>query len=95
MFTKQPNSSGSITRAEGSDVVLTCEVSGAQNLAYKWKRVTESLPSSARSSNGGRNLTIYNIKKHDEGQYFCEVSNGGNKVSSMRVQVIIRSKLLI
>ena len=94
MFTKQPNSNGPIIRAEGSDVTLTCEATGVQSLMYEWKRVTKSLPSNVRSSRG-RNLTIHNIKKKDEGQYYCEVSNGENKVSSMTVQVTVKSKLLI
>ena len=91
----QPNSNVPVTRAEGSDVVLTCEATGAQNLTYDWKRVTKSLPSNIRRSNGGKTLTIPNIKKKDEGQYYCEVSHGGNNVSSMIVQVTVKSKLLI
>ena len=92
---KQPNSNVRVTRAEGSDVVLTCEATGAQNLMYDWKRMTKSLPSNVRRSNGRKTLTIPNIKKNDEGQYYCKVSHGGNNVSSMRVQVIVKSKLLI
>ena len=97
MFTKQPNSKGPITRAEGSDVVLGCEATGngVQNLMYEWKRVMKVLPSNVRRSNGGRNLTILSITKDDEGQYYCEVSHKGNKLSSMRVQVSVKSKLLI
>ena len=93
MFTKQPNSSGPITRAEGSEVTLTCEATGA--LVYNWQKVSGSLPSNVRRSNEGRNLIIPNIKLNDEGQYYCEVSNGENKVSSMRVQVTVKGKLLI
>ena len=74
-------------------MTLTCEATGAQNLMYYWKRVSESLPSNVRS-NGGKTLTILNIKNNDEGQYYCEVNNGGNNVSSMRVQIVVKSKLL-
>ena len=95
MFTKQPNSNGSITRAEGSDVVLTCEATGAQKLMYNWERVSKSLPSNVGTSNKGRSLTIHNIKKNNEGQYYCEVSNGGNKVSSSTVQVTVKSELFL
>ena len=95
MFTKQPNSNGPITRAEGSDVILTCEATGVQNLVFNWKRVAKSIPSNVRRSNGGRSLTIHNIKKNDEGQYYCEVSHEGNNVSSMTVQVTVKSKLFI
>ena len=97
VFTKQPKSNGLITRAEGSDVVLGCEATGhgVQNLMYEWKRVMKVLPSNVRRSNGGRNLTIISITKDDEGQYYCEISYKGNKVSSMKVQVSVKSKLLI
>ena len=74
-------------------MTLTCEATGAQNLVYDWKRVSGLLPSNVRS-NGGKTLTILNIKNNDEGQYYCEVNNGGNNVSSMRVKIVVKGKLL-
>ena len=92
MITTHPNSNGDITVAEGSDVTLRCEATGEGTLNYQWRRVSGSLPSNVRRSNRGRNLTIPNITVSDNGQYYCEVDNGGDSVSSMRVQVTARSE---
>ena len=69
-------------------------VTGGENLNYQWRRVSGSLPSNVRRSNGGQILTIYNISVSDSGQYYCEVDNGGDSVSSMRIQVIAKSESL-
>ena len=89
------NSNGPVTVAEGTKVTLRCEVTGGGNLNYQWRRVSRSLPSNVRMSNGGQTLTIHNISVNDSGQYYCEVDNGGDSVSSMRVQVTTRSESLI
>ena len=94
VITMHPNSNGPVTVAEGSDVMLRCEATGNGILNYQWRRVSGSLPSSARRSNGGQTLTIHNIAVSDSGQYYCEVDNGGDSVSSMRVQVTARSESL-
>ena len=94
VITTHPNSNGPITVAEGSNIVLRCEATGNGTLNYQWRRVSGSLPSSARTSNGGQTLTIRSIAVSDSGEYYCEVDNGGNSVSSMRVQVTARSESL-
>ena len=94
MITTHPNNNGPITIAEGSNVMLRCEATGNGGLNYQWRRVSGSLPSSARTSNGGQTFTIHNITVDDSGEYYCEVDNGGESVSSMRVQVTARSKSL-
>ena len=88
------NSNGPVSVVEGSNVTLRCVVTGGGNLNYQWRRVSGSLPSNVRRSNGGQILTIRNIAISDSGEYYCEVDNGGDTVSSMRVQVTIRSKSL-
>ena len=80
--------------AERSDVTLNCTATGDGTLNYQWRRVSGSLPRNVRMSNGGQSLTIRNIAVSDSGQYYCEVDNGGDSVSSMRVQVTARSELL-
>ena len=87
------NSNGPVTVAEGSIVMLRCEVTGGGKLNYLWRRVSGSLPSNVRGRNT-KSLTIRNIAVSDSGQYYCEVDNGGDSVSSMRVQVTARSKSL-
>ena len=79
-----------ITIAEGSDVMLTCEATGDGTLNYQWRRVSGSL----QRNSGGQTLTIHNITIDDSGQYYCEVDNGGEKVTSKRAQVTVRSQLL-
>ena len=94
MITVHPNGNGTITAAEGSHVQLRCEATGNGTLNYQWMRVSESLPDNARNRKTST-LTIRNIKVNDGGQYYCEVDNGGDSVSSMRVQVTVRSESLI
>ena len=94
VITTHPNNNGPITVAEGSDVVLRCEATGNGTLNYQWKKAPKSAPRNARMSNGGKTLTLCNIMISDSGQYYCEVDNGGESVSSMRVQVTVKSQLL-
>ena len=77
-----------MTIAEGSDVMLTCEATGDGTLNYQWRRVSGSL----QRNSGGQTLTIRNIAVDDSGQYYCEVDNGGDKVTSKRAQVTVRSQ---
>ena len=93
MITRHPNNNGNITVAEGSDVTLQCTATGDGTLNYQWRRVSGSLPSNSRVRGNG-NLDLFNMAVSDSGQYYCEVDNGGDSVSSMRVQVTARSELL-
>ena len=92
-ITRHPNKNGPIIMVEGSDVVLTCEATGDGILTYQWRKESGSLPSNTKSSNGGQTLTLTNIAASDSGQYYCEVDNGGDSVSSMSVQLTVKSKL--
>ena len=83
-----------ITVAEGDNVTLRCEATGDGELNYQWIKRLGSLSSNAGSSNGGKILIIGNIAVSDSGQYYCVVDNGGNNVSSMSVQVTVKSKIL-
>ena len=94
MITRHPNYNGPITAAVGSDVVLECQATGDGTLNYHWRRVSGSLPSNARSSNGGKTLTLHNIVVSNNGEYYCEVDNGEERVTSSRVQVTAKSQLL-
>ena len=93
MITKHPNDNGNITVAEGSNVTLKCTATGDGTLNYQWRRVSGSLPSKSRVRGNG-NLNLYNIAVSDSGQYYCEVGDGESSVTSMRVQVTVRSELL-
>ena len=93
MIIKHPNDNGPITVAESSNVTLKCTATGDGTLNYQWRRVSGSLPSNSRVKGNG-NLDIFNIAVSDSGQYYCEVDNGGDSVSSMKVQVTARSELV-
>ena len=94
MITRHPNNDGNITTAEGSNVMLRCTATGNGTLNYQWRRVSGSLPSSTKVKNNGETLVIRRMAVSDSGQYYCEVDNGGDSVSSMRVQVTARSELI-
>ena len=83
----------SITVVEGSDVMLTCKATGNGTINYEWMKESGSLPMNS-ISNGGQTLTFHNIAVDDSGQYYCEVDNGGEKVTSKRARVTVRSQLL-
>ena len=91
VITRHPNHNGPVNVAEGSDVVLKCKATGDGTLTYQWRKESGSLPSNSRSSNGGKTLTINNLAVSDSGQYYCEVNNGGDSVSSKSVKVAARS----
>ena len=93
VITRHPNHNGPITVAVGSNVMLKCRATGNGTLNYHWRKVPGSLPTNARRSNGGKTLTINGIVVNDNGEYYCEVDNGGEKVTSLRVQVTARSQL--
>ena len=51
-------------------------------------RVSESLP---KKGNNRQKLTIRNIAVSDSGQYYCNVSDNEGSVSSMKVNVTVKS----
>ena len=93
MVTIHPSDDKPITVAENTNVTLLCEANGEGTLNYEWRRVSGSLPNNAKRNVRRNILTIQNITVTDSGQYYCKVDNGGDSVSSMRVQVIVKSKL--
>ena len=73
--------------------MLKCDATGDGKLNYRWMRASGSFPSDVRGKSTST-LTIRKIKVGDSGQYYCEVDNGGDSVSSMKVQVTAKSQLL-
>ena len=86
-----PNGNGNITVAEGSDVVLRCRATGNGELSYQWMRVSRSLSKNTTIRSSGRKLIIPNITVSYTGQYYCIVSDNEGSVSSMKVQVTVKS----
>ena len=93
MITRHPNDEGNIIVARGSDVTLKCRATGNGTLNYQWRRVSGSLPSNSRGKNS-KTLTIRNIAVSNSGQYYCVVNDDEGSVSSMRVQVTVKCKLI-
>ena len=71
--------------------MLICRATSNETLIFQWIRVSESLPKKAKKGNNGRKLTIHNITVSDSGQYYCNVSNNEGSVSSMKVNVTVKS----
>ena len=76
----------------GSDVTLTCNASGADNLMYQWMRMgNKIIPSTARGINSST-LIIPSITVDDSGQYKCVVSSDNVNVTSEYGTVSVLSK---
>ena len=75
-------------------MMLKCEATGEGILNYQWRKVMGSLPNRIRLSDNKQTLTIRRISTNDNGEYYCEVDNGGASVSSNRVQVTARGEFL-
>ena len=91
VITVHPNANGNITVAEGSDVMLRCRAANDGKLDYQWMRASDSQPTNTMTSPNGRKFTINDITVNDSGQYYCNVSDNEGSVSSMRVQVTVKS----
>ena len=91
VITIHPNEKGNITIAEGSDVMLRCRAVGDGVLDYQWLRVSGSLTKNTMTDPNGQRFTIHNITVNDSGQYYCNVSDNEDSVSSMKVQVTVKS----
>jgi len=74
--------------------MLRCEATGEGTLNYQWRRTLNSLPKMITLSDNDQILTIKRISTNDNGEYYCEVDNGGTSVSSNRVQVTARGEFL-
>ena len=94
IITRHPNSNGNITVADGDNLRLRCEATGNGKLTYRWRKVSESLPRSASKRQGGVILLINSITIIDGGQYYCVVGDNNGSVSSMRVLVTVKRKLI-
>ena len=71
--------------------MLRCKATGDGKVDYQWMRMSRPLPKNTMTRNNGRRLTIYNITVSDGGQYYCNVSDNEGSVSSMKVQVTVKS----
>ena len=91
VITVHPNGKKPVTVAEGSDVALRCRATGNGSLTFQWMRVSGLLPKNAITNPNGQKLTIRSIAISDSGQYYCNVSDNEGSVSSIEVQVTVKS----
>ena len=67
--------SNDVLIGKGRTVVFNAESRGIGNLTYQWwKRGSNGLPGKVLGINT-RTLTIPNINKFDEGDYYCNATN--------------------
>ena len=89
--------SPSLKVREGGTATLTATANGKnmENFKYQWrKRGSNSLPNKVSGVNGTV-LTIPNVLKSDEGQYYCIVTNEwGRGVGSNDVTLILEGMQL-
>ncbi|XP_062600824.1 MAM domain-containing glycosylphosphatidylinositol anchor protein 2-like [Saccostrea cucullata] len=71
IFTDQPKY---IVR--GSEVHLTCVLTGGNQPHLTWISPLRTLPEKCRTENGGSTLIIPNYEESDNGQYICVASDG-------------------
>ena len=71
-----------ILAAVGTNVTLTCNATGADNLMYQWMRMDNRNISLQATGVNTRTLTISNVTVGDSGKYNCIVSSDGAIVTS-------------
>ena len=79
----------------GTNVILTCIASGADNLMYHWIRLgneNTTLPTTRVNTN---TLTINSVSVSDSGKYSCVVSSGDAIVTSECGAVNVLGKIYI
>ena len=71
--------------------MLRCKATGDGKVDHQWMRMLRPLPKNTMTSSSGRRLSIHNITVSDSGQYYCSVSDNEGSVSSMKVNVTVKS----
>nr|XP_042905272.1 cell adhesion molecule-related/down-regulated by oncogenes [Parasteatoda tepidariorum] len=73
--------SSKVSAALGRNLTLECAAAGNPKPTIRWRRDDDKELSDERYQQQGGNLQIMNIKRVDEGTYFCEASDSmGNQV---------------
>ena len=83
------------TTAVGTNVTLTCNATGADNLRYQWMRVGKKTIPSRAIGVDSNTMIIPNVIISDSGLYKCVISSGNVSVISKIGNVSVWSKLLI
>ena len=99
IFTDQLNINitGRLVSTKGKTAQFTAIASGINrnNFRYQWgKRSSNNLPEKVSGVNG-TTLTIPNVTKPDQGQYYCTVTNEWNRSVESNDGTLIVSGMLI
>ncbi|XP_062552768.1 lachesin-like [Armigeres subalbatus] len=83
-----------MTVAEGSNLTLSCVATGVPEPTIVWKRIGSEgtlsiVDHSGTISNDGSVLNIFNIQRHNAGEYHCVASNGVRPSMSKRIMVTV------
>ena len=60
---------------ENSKAIAKCNSMGHPKPKFKWRKMLGNLPSTAKVSNGGKTLTLKQLKVSDSGSYVCSAFN--------------------
>uniref|UniRef100_A0A3P8PDH4 Ig-like domain-containing protein n=1 Tax=Astatotilapia calliptera TaxID=8154 RepID=A0A3P8PDH4_ASTCA len=78
----------SLKISEGKELNFICSVNGTGPVTFKWYRTGSVVPLQTNTTTETySNLEIKPVSKNDSDEYYCEASNGANKVRSENVNV--------
>ena len=87
-----PTDPDDVIAAIGTNVTITCNATGADNLTYQWMGLGNKSIATGVNAN---TLTIYNVSTDDNGKYRCTVSGDGATVTSGCGALTVLGKLCI
>ncbi|XP_025763961.1 platelet endothelial cell adhesion molecule isoform X4 [Oreochromis niloticus] len=74
--------------SEGEDLRFICSVNGTGPVTFKWYRTGSAVPLQTNTTTETySSFVIKPVSKNDSDKYYCEASNGANKVRSENVDV--------
>ncbi|CAI5679065.1 unnamed protein product [Oreochromis niloticus] len=74
--------------SEGEDLRFICSVNGTGPVTFKWYRTGSVVPLQTNTTTETySSFVIKPVSKNDSDKYYCEASNGANKVRSENVDV--------
>lgn len=78
----------SLELSEGEELHFICSVNGTGPVTFKWYRTGSVVPLQTNTTTETYSiLEIKPVSKNDSDEYYCEASNGANKVRSEHVNV--------